>query len=298
MDEVRVFRDSSRAFAAFLACRDGLGAGRVAAGVLPAHRNRAWTRLTVLQEHRRNGVGTALYRMISDWLLEQGIDRIRTPVAEDDSDSLAFAERRGFRESERSRRMVLDLAAVEAAPIHLPAGIELTSFAKRPGLARAIYEVACEALPDVPGEEDWEELSFEEWLPQLEGSGGGTTLVALAQGEVIGYGRLAVTAAQPTVAFHDMTGVKRAWRRRGIAGALKRAQMHGRRRRAYNASKRRTRCETNRSGDSIARSAIDRLQVTSCSTGRSRALSDALSASSRKAAPAQATSQWGTRSSR
>jgi mycothiol synthase len=227
MDEVRFFRSSSRAYTSFLARRDGVDAGSVAAGVLPAHPHRAWTRLTVLPEHRRTGVGTALYRTLSDWLRERGIRQIRAPVGEDDPESLAFAERRGFRESERNGRMILDLTGVEAPAAALPQGVAITTFAERPELAQAIYEVACEALPDVPGEEDWEELAFEDWLPQIEGPNKRreTTFVAVAGDEVVGYARLSLTAAQPKVAFHDMTGVKRAWRRRGIAGALKRAQI-------------------------------------------------------------------------
>jgi mycothiol synthase len=227
MDEVRFVRESARAYRAFLGCRDGADAGSVAAMVLPAHPNRAWTRLTVLPEHRRSGVGTALYRSASDWLRERGIERIRAPVAEDDAESLAFAERRGFRESERNGRMILELTAAEAPPLEPPQGIEITTYAERPELARGIYDVAVEALPDVPGEEEWETLSFEDWLPQIEGPNRRreTTFVALAGDEVVGYARLAVTAAQPKAAFHDMTAVKRAWRGRGIAGALKRAQI-------------------------------------------------------------------------
>jgi predicted GNAT superfamily acetyltransferase len=49
--------------------------------------------------------------------------------------------------------------------------------------------------------------------------------VALAGDEVVGYAKFHLTAARPKVAFHDMTGVKRAWRGRGVAGALKRAQI-------------------------------------------------------------------------
>ena len=37
--------------------------------------------------------------------------------------------------------------------------------------------------------------------------------------------KLSLSLARPTVAMHDMTGVKRAWRGRGIAGALKRAEI-------------------------------------------------------------------------
>jgi GNAT superfamily N-acetyltransferase len=51
------------------------------------------------------------------------------------------------------------------------------------------------------------------------------TFVALADAEVIGYAKFSLTDAQPKTAYHDLTGVKRAWRGRGVAGALKRAEI-------------------------------------------------------------------------
>ena len=51
------------------------------------------------------------------------------------------------------------------------------------------------------------------------------TFVALAGDEVVGYSKFSLTSAQPTTAYHDLTGVKRAWRGRGIAAALKSAQI-------------------------------------------------------------------------
>jgi hypothetical protein len=44
------------------------------------------------------------------------------------------------------------------------------------------------------------------------------TFIALAGEEVVGFAKLSLTA--PTAAGHAMTAVKRAWRGRGIAGAL------------------------------------------------------------------------------
>ena len=37
--------------------------------------------------------------------------------------------------------------------------------------------------------------------------------------EVVGYAKLALSSARPDVVMHDVTGVRRAWRGRGIAGA-------------------------------------------------------------------------------
>jgi mycothiol synthase len=226
MGEVRSFRASTRAYRAFLARRDGTDAGSAASAVLLTRPDRGWTIVSVLPEHRRRGVGTALYRTVSGWLCELGIDRIRAPVREDDADSIGFAERRGFRETERQAMAVLDLWELDPAPVAPPPGIEVTTWAERPELTAGIFEVAREALPDIPGEEErWDTL--EGWLTHFDrpSSPRDATFVALSGAEVVGYAQLTLTAAQPQAAFHDMTAVKRAWRGRGIAGALKRAQI-------------------------------------------------------------------------
>lgn len=91
-----------------------------------------------------------------------------------------------------------------------------------------MYEVAQEAYPDIPGNENDAMASFEEWLAHdMAGPGDKpeATFVALAGDEVIGYAKFSLTRAQPTEAFHDVTGVKRAWRGCGVAGALKRAEI-------------------------------------------------------------------------
>ena len=49
--------------------------------------------------------------------------------------------------------------------------------------------------------------------------------VALENGEVVGYAKLSFSEDTTERAFHDLTGVKRAHRGRGIAAALKRTQI-------------------------------------------------------------------------
>ena len=51
------------------------------------------------------------------------------------------------------------------------------------------------------------------------------TFVALVDGEVAGYAKLSLSKSDTKVAYHDMTGVLRAFRGRGIAAALKRTQI-------------------------------------------------------------------------
>jgi GNAT superfamily N-acetyltransferase len=51
--------------------------------------------------------------------------------------------------------------------------------------------------------------------------------------EVVGYAKSFLTEARPTMAFHDMTGVRRDWRGRGVARALKQAQIAWAKRQGY-----------------------------------------------------------------
>jgi mycothiol synthase len=231
MDEVRSFQSQVLAYADFL----GPG-GSAAVSVMHRRPDVGYALLAVLPEHRRRGVGSALYRSVSGWLSTQGIDEIDAPVPEDDVESLAFARRRGFREVERNGRMILELDGLEPEPLAPPDGIEVITWAERPDLARGIYEVACEADLDIPGERDALMEPFEDWLThEMQGAGDrpDATFLALAGDKVVGYAKFSLTAAQPETAHHDMTGVKRAWRRRGIAGALKRAQISWAKRQGY-----------------------------------------------------------------
>ncbi len=228
MAEAQGFKSGARAHADFTAAIGGAAVGSAVVAILAPRPGVAFVLATVLPERRRLGAGSALYGAVSRWARDHSLEAILTPVEEDDPESLAFAERRGFVEIERNPRMVLDLASIEAPVVAPPPGIEITTWAARPELARGIYEVAAEAYADVPGSEEDEMEPFEDWLAHdMSGSGDlpEATFVALAGDEVVGYAKFSLTRARPTVASHDMTGVKRAWRGRGIARALKCAEI-------------------------------------------------------------------------
>jgi GNAT superfamily N-acetyltransferase len=223
IDEVRSFESRASAFADFIA-----PGGSAWIGLLPWRPGVGQAFVTVLPEHRRQGLGMALYERISEWLAEHEVDRIDTVVPEDEPESIAFAVKRGFEEVERNGRMILELATIEPEPPMPPDSLQIVTWAHRPELARGIYEVACEAYPDIPGDRDETIEPFEDWLDhELKGAGdrAEATFLAVAGDEVVGYAKFSLTDAQPTTAHHDMTAVKRAWRQRGIAGALKRTQI-------------------------------------------------------------------------
>jgi GNAT superfamily N-acetyltransferase len=186
------------------------------------------TRNIVRPEIRRQGVGSALYREISGWSRERGAGQVEAWIDDEETDGLDFARARGFVEVSRELKVALELEGHEPLPVDPPPGIEIVTWTERPDAVRGMYEVYCEAEPDIPGYEGDEVSSFEAWLANdMSGSGDRPewTFVALAGDEVVGYAKFSLTEARPHTAFHDLTGVRRAWRGRGIAGALKRRQI-------------------------------------------------------------------------
>jgi mycothiol synthase len=192
--------------------------------------------LWVLPEHRGRGFGTELLAQLSAWLRARDCIEATSPVFEEDAASLAWAERRGFVEVGRNSMLALDLEEFEKPPAVPPPGVEIVTWADRPDTTRGMYEVVLEAGPDIPGEDEAEIEPFESWLTNdMRGLSDRpeATFVALAGDEVVGFAKLSLSADDNEVAFHDLTGVKRAWRRRGIAGALKRAQIEWARANGY-----------------------------------------------------------------
>jgi mycothiol synthase len=179
-------------------------------------------------DERGAGVGIALVDALEGWAAEQGCTELEGPVSEEDEGSLVWAAQHGYHEIGRNSRLVLDLTTAEIADPAPPDGIEIVTWADRPELAQGLWEVAGEATPDIPGEEEGDVGTLEEWLARdMRGASDDPRAVfaALEHGEVVGFAKLSFSDESSERAFHDLTGVKRAHRGRGIAGALKRAQI-------------------------------------------------------------------------
>ncbi|MGH3022540.1 MAG: GNAT family N-acetyltransferase [Gaiellaceae bacterium] len=238
VEEVRAYREALEDATHLLALRDDRPVGAAAAELEPGQRLRgttlAWIGVPV--EARGQGVGSALLHEVSSWAGAAGLEALEGHVLADDDGSLAWAARRGFAEIGRELRLALELRDLRPPDVTPPAGVEVATLASRPDLAPAVYEVAREAYPDIPGEEESEMEPYEDWLahdmsgPNDDPEG---VFLAVAGGEVIGYSKFHLPQARLGVAVHDLTGVKRAWRGRGVAGALKRAQIAWAKERGY-----------------------------------------------------------------
>jgi L-amino acid N-acyltransferase YncA len=189
----------------FLAFDDGTPVGAGFVGLLP-HRPELAVRISVPPAHRRQGVGTALYRAISRRARERGFETVTAWVPEADPDSLGWARRRGFEEVGRERLLGLELRGDEAPAVELPAGVELVTLAERPDLLPSLYEVICEAWLDVPGEADSVVEPFDEWrASHMEGTGDDprAVFVAVSEGAAVGYAKLMLPVVEAGPAWND-----------------------------------------------------------------------------------------------
>jgi GNAT superfamily N-acetyltransferase len=227
IEAVHSYRDSAQDYVDYLVREDGVILGSGVGAIFAYRARRVVTLITVLAGKRRRGAGTALYEAISMWASERRARELEVSVSGDDRESLSYAQRRGFIEVRRQVGLVLSLAGVSSLRVQPPAGIEIVTWAQRPELARGMYEVDREIHPDIPGFEDVALEPFEDWMAhnmQRPTDSPEATFIALGGEEVVGFAKLSLTA--PTAAGHAMTAVKRAWRGRGIARALKATEIN------------------------------------------------------------------------
>jgi mycothiol synthase len=195
----------------------------VACGFVEPWTNVAVGDISVVPVHRRSGVGTAMLTEIADWARGFGKEAVQGEVKESDAESRTFLERRGFVVVGGEKAVMLELSEIEEPEVAAPPGVRIVSRVEEPDLLDAMYAVAMQAEEDIPGSEGVQ--TFEQWRaheidkpvrrPEL-------CFIALAGGEVVGYAALQVYGDN---VFHGLTATRRDWRRRGVASALKRAEI-------------------------------------------------------------------------
>jgi GNAT superfamily N-acetyltransferase len=197
-----------------------------------------WMDLVVQPEYQRQGIGTRLYERCFQWVREAHILRLRTQVSETRDSGLAFVKKHGFAEHHRVFESKLDLKAFDFARFRDPEsklraeGIELTTlgheiahlkFEKAFHKVKQAYEMSNECARDIPSPDPITPLSFDQFLnmtiapptADLE------SLRLAKHGEkYVGVSHLIIPERDP-VMYQALTGVLRAYRRQGIAMALK-----------------------------------------------------------------------------
>lgn len=190
-----------------------------------------WLQLLVDPAARRQGIGAALYEALWPFLREHGAGRLEARARDDEPDSLRFAEARGFHIHRRSFKSTLDLERFDPAPFaghveRLQAqGLRFFSFAETDGseeARRRLYEVRMATARDDPAQEEDEEWPYEQFVRDVfEASQFRPEGQVFAADVDRWIGIAAVGDAEPGMMFNAFTGVRREYRGRGIALALK-----------------------------------------------------------------------------
>jgi len=210
-------RDARRLY--LLAEEDGMLVGCGFAG--PSDNpDRGFLSPRVLPDARRQGVGTALLRALIAHLESRGFVSASSHVDGADPGSLAFALGHSFEEVGRQVEQVKEIGDERTgAP---PEGVTFVTLADRPELLRESYDLAVEGYADM-ATYTRVTISLEDWLAGDGADIAAGSFVGLAGGEIVALSGL---CEAPDGTVEDgLTVVRRDWRRRGLAEALKRAKL-------------------------------------------------------------------------
>lgn len=188
--------------------------------------------LTVDAAHRRKGYGGQLYTWLAEQARELGAEQLISECRDDDPESLAFAERRGFAIRRHVFDSQLDLAAFDPDPL-LPIvdavkkqGIRFTSLAAEgntEAAQRKLFELNTVTASDNPSSDGQERNTFENFEAKVLGAAwfrADGQILAVDGERFAGLGAVGIESDGVT-AFNAFTGVDRAYRGRKIAQALK-----------------------------------------------------------------------------
>lgn len=209
----------------WLAALDGVDVGASAVGWSPASLESgvAFFDIAVVPETRGRGVGAALAEIAIAFARDQGLTVARTSVKDGDAASLRFASRYGLEVVGSGQDGYLDLTPKHTrTAATLPPGVSITSFAERPDLERAIYDLEMLVYPEVPTLALEPLPSYTAWKAQTAGDPGfvpDLSLLALRDARPIGL--LLIYDNAEGTAYIGMTAIHPDSRRLGIARALK-----------------------------------------------------------------------------
>lgn len=194
--------------------------------------NEVHVNIRVHPAHRNRGIGAALYDALIDKLRRIGaVDTMKVGLAADQHAGINFAMRRGF--IEYARRVESRAALAKFDPASYPdpdaqmaeQGIALRSIKELetdPERDRKLYDLKWEIEQDIPYPGEISQPSFESFrdnylrAPDFITDG---SFVAVDGNQYVGL--VFHVSASPALLIVEVTGTARAYRRRGIAQALK-----------------------------------------------------------------------------
>ncbi|HEX7023168.1 MAG TPA: GNAT family N-acetyltransferase [Trueperaceae bacterium] len=191
-------------------------------------------RMDLVVDPRENlePLGDRLYHCVMQCLKPLNANALIVRIREDWSEWLRFYHERGFAELERMWESRLDVGAFDPtsfvwAPARAAAeGITFKTLAELPDderTRRRLYETVVELLHDVPQREPHNIWPFEVWQERYwnhPNRSPESHFLAFARDELAGVSELR-KSKEPGRLDTGLTGVRRPWRRQGIALSLK-----------------------------------------------------------------------------
>lgn len=185
--------------------------------------------VAVVPAARRHSAGTALLTAAERFTAGHAATLLVGDVRDDDPDSLAYMQKRGYRIRRHGYDATLDLSAYDPAPFAgvvpgvAAGGIRFLTLAEAPGAAseRALYELYARTMPDIPGYEAQGFMSFDTWHRFVVAGAGARpewVIIAAAGDRYVGVTTL-VSVQEHMYTHHTL--VHPDYRGRKIALALK-----------------------------------------------------------------------------
>ncbi len=196
------------------------------------HPRRFSIHVDVHPDHRRQGIGSALYDQVIVKLQEFEPLSVRAHAQESKPHDMRFLEKRGFVEQNRTWESKLDVTSFDFSLYGgidekvASQGVEIKTYRQLeddPERDSKLYELGLELMQDVPMPKPLTKWSYEHFLDQTVKSPNllpDGYFVAVKGNDFIGESNLWFSKATDDL-YTGFTGVKREYRHKGIALALK-----------------------------------------------------------------------------